>query len=202
MGSTVDDDVSRAVRALKAGLLVVFPTDTVYGLAARHDDPLAVAKLYEAKGRDDRKPLPILVSGLEQAARIGRLGAAAEKLARAFWPGPLTIVTDRAPSFSSDAMAGEQSVGLRMPNEPLALAVIEGAGGVLAVSSANRSGGADPRTVDAARKQLGEAVDVYLDGGPAPGDRGSTVVDARGNGFRVIRAGPISEEQIAAVLDG
>ena len=202
MGSTTAGQVRRAVEALNAGLLVVLPTDTVYGVAARHDQPAAVARLFEAKGREGNKPLPILVSSRGAAEMIGRLTPAGLALADAFWPGPLTIVTAVDPAFQSDALAGERTVGLRMPNQLMALALIGTAGGSLAVSSANRSGGPDPLSIDDARNQLGDAVAVYIDSGPAPDVRGSTVVDATTDRVRVLRAGPVSQEQIRTVLDG
>ncbi|HET9201420.1 MAG TPA: L-threonylcarbamoyladenylate synthase [Dehalococcoidia bacterium] len=202
MGSTESDLLQKALEALNAGQLVVIPTDTVYGVAARHDDPTAVAKLFAAKGRSDAKPLPILVSSLEAASEIAELTVACRRLADAFWPGPLTIVVQAKRSFVSDALVGESSIGLRMPDEPLALRLIEGAGGSLAVSSANRSGAADSLSVGQAREQLGSSVAVYVDGGPAPGSRGSTVVDARSDDVKILREGPVSADQIHKALDG
>jgi L-threonylcarbamoyladenylate synthase len=202
MGSTKATGLQAALEALRSGLLVVIPTDTVYGVAARHDDPAAVARLYEAKGRDAGKPLPILVSSHKVAETIGHLSDEASKLARSLWPGPLTIVTAVDQDFRSAALGGERTVGLRMPNQQLALSLIAEAGGSLAVSSANRSGASDPLTVEDARRQLGDEVAVYIDGGPAPASRGSTVVDATQSQVRVIREGPISWQEITAALDG
>jgi L-threonylcarbamoyladenylate synthase len=194
--------LERAVDALNAGLLVVIPTDTVYGIAARHDNPRAVARLFATKGRSGAKPLPILVSDLDAVAQIAHLTPMGKRLAESFWPGPLTIVAEARKGFDSDALAGESSVGLRMPRQAFSLSLIKQAGGSLAVSSANRSGAADSLTVDEAREQLGAQVAVYIDGGPAPGTQGSTVADARGDQIRILRAGPISAEQLRAALDG
>jgi tRNA threonylcarbamoyl adenosine modification protein (Sua5/YciO/YrdC/YwlC family) len=202
MGSTELDILDEALAALDAGLLVVIPTDTVYGIAARHDNPRAVARLFATKSRSPAKALPILVSSPEAADAIGQFTPAARRLADAFWPGPLTIVVNARNSFRSDALAGESSVGLRMPEQALALRLIERAGGSLAVSSANRSGAPEARSVEEAKEQLGARVAVYIDGGPAPGHKGSTVVDARGDKIVVLREGPIGAEQLRRPLDG
>jgi L-threonylcarbamoyladenylate synthase len=198
MGST-EPQVAKAVEALLRGELVVIPTDTVYGVAALASDDGAVARLYAAKGRGAAKALPVLVASLEKGERVGLFNHSARRLAKAFWPGPLTIVLPVTPSFHSAALGGGNTVGLRMPDQPLALQVIEAAGGLLAVTSANRSGDADPLTVEDARRQLGDAVAVYLDGGRSRGGKASTVVAVLNERAEIERAGPISESQIRSV---
>lgn len=198
MGST--EEVRDAVSALLRGELVVLPTDTVYGVAALASDDQAVARLLLAKGRPQGKPLPILVASVDVAAAVGDVMTLAHSLMTAFWPGPLTVIVDKREDFHSAALLGAETVGLRMPDNQLALAIIRRCGGVLAVSSANLSQGPDPLTVEDARAQLGDSVAVYVDGGPAPRTRGSTVVDARSKELEILREGPISPAALKAAI--
>ncbi|MEX2236571.1 MAG: L-threonylcarbamoyladenylate synthase [Dehalococcoidia bacterium] len=197
MGSN-EDAVSRAAEVLRAGGLVVMPTDTVYGVAARADEPSAIDRLFKAKGRRPEKALPILVASLVDAAVIADLTPLARRLAETFWPGPLTIVVPARAGFDSPALAGGRTIGLRMPDNHVALGVIAAAGGRLAVSSANRSDGPNPLTVEEARSQLGNSVSLYIDGGQAAGETGSTIVDCTGEAPKILREGPISAAEIAA----
>jgi L-threonylcarbamoyladenylate synthase len=187
--------LASAADALAAGQLVVIPTDTVYGIAARSDRPEALAALFAAKGRPASLALPVLAADAGQAAQVGRLDGVAGVLAGAFWPGPLTIVVDRAPGFDADLGGDGTTVGLRVPayDEVLALLALTGP---LATTSANRSGQPTPPTAGEVAAVFGTSVALYLDGGPARGGAASSVVSVTGNVLAVLRAGPISEVQL------
>jgi tRNA threonylcarbamoyl adenosine modification protein (Sua5/YciO/YrdC/YwlC family) len=192
--------VDAAVAALRSGDLVVLPTDTVYGIAADAFNASAVGKLLEAKGRGRDMPTPVLVPALRTLdGLLDIVPAAARELAEAFWPGGLTLVVHHAATLAWDLGDTKGTVGLRMPLDPVALAVLEQTG-PLAVSSANRSG--LPPATDAAEaaRQLGLAVEVYLDGGPAGAPVPSPIVDLTGEVAKVLRAGALSLEQLRTVI--
>jgi L-threonylcarbamoyladenylate synthase len=199
------DVVERAVAALRAGLLVGIPTDTVYGLAAAIDHDGAIERLYTAKGRPRDKAIPVLVSGVAHVGKVSTgMTELAEQLARRFWPGPLTIVipahTWLHPGLTGSDARGARTVAVRLPDHPLARAVIEAAGGALAVTSANRSG--QSPVVDArALLSLGPAApDVIVDGGDTPIGSASTVVVATGAEPEIVREGVITAAAISAVV--
>lgn len=181
-----------AADTLDRGGLVVIPTDTVYGVAARLDRPGAVARLYVAKGRPEEKAIPVLISAPDELARLTRgLPPGAAAFAARFWPGALTVVLPRSAAVPDLVAAGGPTVGLRMPDHPFALALIAACGGALAVTSANRSGEPSLREAGAVAAALGGAVDLIVDGGTTPGGVASTVVALDAAGPRVLRAGPI-----------
>ncbi len=188
-----------ATDALARGELVVIPTDTVYGLAARLDRPDALARIYAAKGRGAEKALPVLIA--DPARLLGLtdgVPAGAAAFAAAFWPGPLTLVLPRSAAVPDLVTAGGPTVGLRMPEHPFALALLAACGGALAVTSANRSGEPSLREAAAVAGALGDAVDLIVDGGPTPGGVASTVVALAADGPRILRAGPIDEAALRA----
>ncbi|ORB83380.1 threonylcarbamoyl-AMP synthase [Mycobacterium kansasii] len=192
--------ISAAVAALKAGRLVVMPTDTVYGVAADAFDPTAVDALLTAKGRGRDMPVGVLVGSWHTIeGLVYSVPPGARELIRAFWPGALSLVVVQAPSLQWDLGDARGTVMLRMPLHPVAIELLREAG-PLAVSSANVSG--QPAAVDAgeARRQLGDRIDVYLDGGPAAQQAASTIVDLTGASPRILRPGPVSAERIAEVL--
>jgi L-threonylcarbamoyladenylate synthase len=199
------DRVEQAVSCLRRGGLVVIPTDTVYGLAADPRVPGAEERIARAKGRPEGKPIPLLTTGLAAVEAFGAvLGAGERRLAEAFWPGPLTLVLavpDRPGRPGSGPGAG-RTEGFRVPDCRTALAVIEGAGGVLRATSANRSGEAPALTARQAADALGPEVDLVLDAGPAPGGTPSTVARLRGDNVEVLREGAIPTEQLVATLKG
>ncbi len=183
-----------ALEALERGALVAIPTDTVYGLAARLDRPEALARLYEAKGRPADRALPVLLSNADLISELTvGMPAPTEEFVGRFWPGPLTVVLPRGPRVPDLVTAGGDTVGLRMPRHPFALALIEGCGGALAVTSANRSGEPDLRDPRAVEAALGEAVELVIDGGLTPGGRASTVIALAPDGPRILREGPVEE---------
>ena len=191
-----------ALDALARGALVAIPTDTVYGLAARLDRPEALQRLYEAKGRPADRAIPVLVSRPDLLSDLTiDLPDGAEEFAARCWPGPLTIVLPRSARVPDLVTAGGDTVGLRMPDHPFALALIEACGGALAVTSANRSGEPalrDPAEVAAA---LGGEVELIADSGLAPGGQASTVLALDADGPRVLREGPIDAAALRAVWD-
>ena len=200
-GRPLENQIERAVAVLRAGGVVAIPTDTVYGLAASLERPDALARIYAIKGRSGDKALPILISDSDQVARLATSASpAALALARAFWPGALTIVVAASDAVPDAVTRGVPTVGLRMPAHDVALAVIRAAGGALAVTSANRSGGPEARTAEEVVERLGSRVVFVVDGGRSGDAAASTVVDATGSEIRVLRQGAISERQIREAL--
>jgi L-threonylcarbamoyladenylate synthase len=192
-----DPMLAAVVACLKQGGLVAFPTDTLYGLAADVANDEAVGRLFRAKRRPPDAPLPILVATMDQAAGLAKaMPELALKLGAQFWPGPLTIVLDRSPRFRSLALAGGESVALRVPGHDVSLAVIRAAEGPITGTSANRSGRAAPRTADEVVEQMDGDIDIVIDAGPCPLGIESTVVDLRGSRPRVLREGAISRQEL------
>lgn len=182
--------LQEAVEAVRAGLIVGLPTDTVYGVGVTPTDLDAVASLFELKGRPAHKPVGLLAANLDQAASVGVIKGAAAELAAEHWPGALTLIVN--PKVVLSDWAGEQqqtTVGIRVPDHPVAIELLE-ATGPLSVTSANRSG--EPETMNdvQAREIFGDAVAVYLRG-ESPGGEASTVVDVTGNEMVVLRQGPV-----------
>lgn len=190
--------IRRAADVVQRGGLVAFPTDTVYGLGTGPFDEAAVTRLYAAKDRPLDKAIPVLLASLEQIGLVAAApGPRALALAARFWPGPLTIVVPKHPRVP--AVVADQTIGIRIPNHPVALALLS-LSGPLAVTSANLSGRDSPRTAVQVRDQLDGRVDLILDGGPVPGGTASTVVDCTGPELVVLRAGPISLDSMNAAL--
>lgn len=189
--------IPTAAEVLRAGGLVVFPTDTVYGVGAAIDRPDAVARLYVAKGRPLDRPIPVLIADLQQVERLAsRVNENVWRLARRFWPGALTIVVPAQPWLPVEVVRETGAVGLRIPDHAVALAVIRAAGGALATTSANRSGERESCTVEEAIAALGETVDLYIDGGQTPGAIPSTVVALENNSLRILRHGALDRALI------
>lgn len=198
------DDVERAAAALDAGRLVAFPTETVYGLGADASSPTAVRRIFEVKGRPTGHPLIVHVA---EAADLGRFGRrvpdVAMDLARAFWPGPLTLIVERGDPIAIETTGGRDTVGLRVPDHPATLALLRAFGRGVAGPSANRFGSVSPtiaaHVVDDLGGHLG-ADDVVLDGGPCRVGLESTIVDVSGPSPTLLRPGGISAVEIEAVL--
>lgn len=195
------DPIEAAARAALGGGLIVLPTDTVYGIGTRPDDPEATARLFAAKGRPRELTLPILVPSTAAARAIARFDARAEALAVTFWAGPLTIVLPRTEGSRGWELGSEPAtIGVRMPHHPLALAVLARTG-PLAVTSANRSGEPTPTTCDAVEAIFDAAVEVYLgEREPLPG-LASTVVDLTARDPRLLREGAVAFAQVVAALE-
>jgi len=191
--------LNRAVAAINRGDLVVLPTDTVYGLGADAFQPEAVRDLLAAKGRGRSMPPPVLVPTRRTLDGIAtHLSELARDLVDAFWPGPLTLVCWAAPSLAWDLGDTRGTVAVRMPDHDVALGLLERTG-PLAVSSANLHGHPPATTVEQARAQLGEAVAVYLDAGPTPGDTPSTIVDVTSPVPTVLRVGALDLQRLRHV---
>jgi L-threonylcarbamoyladenylate synthase len=195
------DQVAAAVGALRAGALVILPTETVYGLAADAGDARAVAAVFAAKGRPSFNPLIAHVADLAAARRIARFDERAERLAQAFWPGPLTLVLPVADpqAVSELARAGLDTVAVRAPAHPLARRLLAAFGGPLVAPSANRSGRPSPTTFADALEETGAAAAAALDGGPCRVGLESTVV-ALLDEARLLRPGAVTREQIEALI--
>lgn len=191
-----DEAMEAALRAIRAGELVVMPTDTVYGVGADAFAPGAVDKLLAAKGRGRDKPSPVLVSGVEDAEKLAvEMPDAARALMQAHWPGALTIILPAREEIGWDLGETNGTVALRMPDNPIALELLRVAG-PLAVSSANLTARHPAATVAQASEQLGENVAVYLDGGQCGGGVPSTIVIV-GETLRIVRHGAIADADIA-----
>lgn len=194
-------EVSRATALLRAGELVAFPTETVYGLGADATNPQAIAKIFAAKGRPADHPL---IVHIPDAAHLGRwaidIPEAARQLAAAFWPGPLTLILKRHPAVLDAITGGQDTVGLRVPNHPLALQLLREFDGGVAAPSANRFGHVSPTTAAHVREELGNAVSLILDGGPCAVGIESTILDLSGAEPNILRPGMLGAAAIAAVL--
>ena len=196
-----DVAVKRAAKLLRAGEIVALPTETVYGLAANAFDEKAVAKIFQIKGRPANNPIIVHVASLEMAGRcVKDWPNNADQLARAFWPGPLTLVLPRAKEIPDNVTAGGATVGVRWPSHPLIQAVIRECGFPLAAPSANLSGRISPTSAEHVRKQLGGKILLIVDGGPSQVGIESTVLDLTVSPPQVLRPGMIHAESLAAVV--
>jgi tRNA threonylcarbamoyl adenosine modification protein (Sua5/YciO/YrdC/YwlC family) len=200
MTPPAEDDVSRAVAAALRGELIGLPTDTVYGIGTRPDDQAATARLFDAKRRPRDLELPVLVPNLDVARRIGRLRDTGLRLAERFWPGALTVVVERTEASASWDLGGNRAtVGIRVPDDPTALAVLQETG-PLAVTSANISGSPTPSSCHEIAQLFGDLVAVTL---CSPGElsgHASTVVDCTTDPPTTLRTGAIGPEDLQAVV--
>jgi L-threonylcarbamoyladenylate synthase len=194
-------ELARAADLLRRGRLVVFPTETVYGLGANALDAEAVARIYAVKGRPATSPLIVHVATIEMAKSLASAWPeAAERLTEKFWPGPFTVVVKKQPTVPDIVTAGLQTVALRMPSHPIALALIRAAGIPLAAPSANRFTELSPTTAEHVRRSLGKDVDLILDGGPCQIGIESTVLSLAGERPVLLRPGAISRSEIEALI--
>jgi L-threonylcarbamoyladenylate synthase len=196
-----DQAVGRAAEFLRAGQVVALPTETVYGLAANAWNAEAVRRIYEAKRRQPENPIIVHVASLPMARRcVTNWPSAADKLAAAFWPGPLTLVLPRSAEIPPLVTARGPTVGIRWPNHPFVQAVIQTCGFPLAAPSANRSNQLSPTTAEHVRKSLGAKIPLIIDGGPSMVGIESSVLDLVSAPPRLLRPGMISADAIQAVL--
>jgi L-threonylcarbamoyladenylate synthase len=197
-----DEAIRAAAEHLRAGRLVAFPTETVYGLGADATNGQAVAAIFAAKGRPRFNPLIVHVLGVAQASEHAAFTPLARQLADAFWPGPLTLVLERrAQSPLSDLVTGGlTTLAMRAPDHPVARALLEATGRPLAAPSANRSGRISPTQAAHVLSDLGDKAAMILDGGPTAHGLESTVIDARGEAPVLLRSGAVTAETIEAVL--
>ncbi|MFI7360019.1 L-threonylcarbamoyladenylate synthase [Streptomyces avidinii] len=194
-------DIDKAAGVLRAGGLVAFPTETVYGLGANAEDPTAVSRIFQAKGRPPSHPLIVHIAGAEHLCDwVQDVPATARLLAECFWPGPLTLVLRRGRRVPLEATGGLETVAVRVPDHPVALAMLSAFGGGVTAPSANRFGQVSPTTANDVRVELGEAVDFVLDGGPCEVGVESTIVDVTGDAPSILRPGGVTREDLEAVL--
>ena len=193
--------IAAAAAILRAGGLVAFPTETVYGLGADALDPAAVRRIFEAKGRPSFNPVIVHVANTEQARRLARRWPAhAARLANRFWPGPLTLVLPKDVAVPDIVTAGLDAVGIRVPAHPVALALLRAADLPVAAPSANRFTQLSPTTADHVAAAMGDRVDLLLDGGPATVGIESTVVDLTGPQPRLLRPGMVSVAELEELV--
>lgn len=198
----VRDDIADAVDAIRRGGLVAMPTETVYGLAADATDPAAVARIFAVKGRPVDHPLIVHLADPEDLARWAPDASdVAHRLAATCWPGPLTLIVPRSDVLPAAVAGGRDSVALRVPAHPMARELIRMTGVPLAAPSANRFGAVSPTTAEHVRRDLGDEVDVILDGGPCPVGVESTIVDTTVSPVQVLRAGAVTADQLADLLE-
>lgn len=200
------EEVERAARSLAQGGVVAFPTETVYGLGADAEHAAAVSRIFTIKGRPPQRPLIIHIDRIDALEAFAReVPPAARRLAQVLWPGPITLVLPKAERVIDEVCAGGSTVGIRMPDHPIALELIAalsrhtGRVAGVAAPSANRFGEPPPTTVEEVRAALGDAPDHVLDGGPCLLQQPSTVVDCTGDAPRVLRQGAVTPARIAAV---
>jgi len=194
-------ELARAAAVLRAGGLVAFPTETVYGLGADASNPDAVARVFAAKGRPADHPL---IVHLPEASHLRHwavdIPEAAFRLAGALWPGPLTLILKRAPAVMDAVTGGQDTVGLRVPRHPLALGLLREFGGGVAAPSANRFGHVSPTTADHVRDEFGDAIGMMLDGGPCEVGIESTILDLSSAEPRILRPGMLSPQALESLL--
>ena len=203
--TTSPDELESAIEAaslaVQRGLLIVLPTDTVYGVGADAFEPDAVTSLLEAKGRGREMPPPVLVSSATTIDALAvKVPGYARALIEAFWPGPLTLVCHQQQSLQWDLGDTRGTVAIRMPDHPITLEILERTG-PLAVSSANRTGMPAATDADQAADMLGDQVAVIVDAGESPGGQASTIVDVTGSQGRILRRGALSLEELNEVLE-
>ncbi|MFI9251269.1 L-threonylcarbamoyladenylate synthase [Streptomyces sp. NPDC053069] len=194
-------DIGKAAGVLRAGGLVAFPTETVYGLGANAEDSAAVSRIFQVKGRPPSHPLIVHIGGAEHLDDwVEDVSATARLLAERFWPGPLTLVLRRGPRVPLEATGGLETVAVRVPDHPVALALLSAFGGGVTAPSANRFGSVSPTTAEHVCAELSDAVDFVLDGGPCEVGVESTIVDATGEIPSILRPGGVTREDLEAVL--
>lgn len=195
------NDIPRAVALLRQGELVALPTETVYGLGADALNPAAVAKIFAAKGRPSDHPLIVHLANAEQIVDWARdIPREAIALARAFWPGPLTLILKKEEGVPDIVTGGQDTVGLRVPNHPVALELLRAFGGGVAAPSANRFGRISPTTAEHVRQELGERVPLILEGGACQVGLESTILDLSRDVPVILRPGAIGVDDIARVI--
>ncbi|MEQ1635163.1 MAG: L-threonylcarbamoyladenylate synthase [Methylococcales bacterium] len=194
--------IQEAVVLLQAGRLVAFPTETVYGLGADASNPQAVRRIFIAKGRPTEHPLIVHIANISQLSHWATsIPEQALKLATQFWPGPLAIILNKQPNVPLEVTGGQQTIALRIPNHPVALQLLQAFGGGVAAPSANRFCRISPTQAIHVAEELGNAVDMILDGGECAVGVESTIVDLSSDRPRLLRPGHISRLQIEAVLN-
>jgi len=193
--------IAQAAAVLKAGGLVGMPTETVYGLAADASSAAAIARIYAAKGRPSDHPVIVHLAHIEQIKDWAiDIPEEAWVLARAFWPGPMTLILKRAAHVLDAVTGGQDTVGLRIPSHPVAHALLAAFGSGVAAPSANKFGRVSPTTAQHVRDEFGDAIDLVLDGGASEVGIESTIIDCASGRMRILRPGAITMEMVEAAL--
>ncbi|GLI56534.1 threonylcarbamoyl-AMP synthase [Propionigenium maris DSM 9537] len=199
----IDIDLDKIKREItEENALIVYPTDTVYGVGGSMYSIEAIEKIYAAKEREFTSPLIALVSDVDRVQEIAHMGEnreKIEKLMKEFWPGALTIILDKKDSVPARMVSGGTSVGVRMPNHPVALDIIEACGGILPTTSANISGEPSPKNHTEVSESFKSRVEIVVEGGDCPVGIESTILDMRGEP-KILRAGGISKEELEEVI--
>lgn len=197
LATSIQQQVEQATTILKQGGIVACPTDTVYGVVAAINIEPAVARVYQIKGRPHSQALPILLADKSQIAEVAKVvPPLAWRLADKFWPGALTIVLFKSASVPDIVTGGGKTIAVRIANHPIPIAIIRGLGVPIVGTSANLSGSPSALTAEEVRSQLGDRVDLIIDGGRCPGGRESTIVDLTGEPPLILREGAIPLEEI------
>jgi L-threonylcarbamoyladenylate synthase len=194
-----EENIEKAAEIIRTGGVVVYPTETVYGLGCAPQINDAAMRICEIKGRAD-KPLPLACSSLAVARKVVEFNPTAERLAERFWPGPLMMVLPRIMKYGMYVTHGAVTLGVRVPDNEVARSLARRSGGVIVSTSANKAGETPPTTAEEAIQQIGEEVDIVLDGGPTSGVLPSTVLDLSGEQLWMLRSGPITGAQIKEAL--
>ncbi len=198
--ASIQKQVEQAVTILKQGGIVACPTDTVYGVGAAINIESAVERVFQIKGRPHSRALPILLAEKYQIAEVAKIvPPLARRLADRFFPGALTIVLPKADSVSDIVTGGRKTIAIRIADHPIPIAVVRGLGVPIVGTSANLSGSPSALTAEEVRAQLGDRVDMIINGGRCPGGWESTIIDLSGETPRVLRQGPISMEELKEV---
>jgi L-threonylcarbamoyladenylate synthase len=195
--------IEKAVKILKEEGIIVYPTDTAYGIGADADNAYAIEKMYELKKREDGKPTHIIVSDIGMAKRYAIFDERAEKIAEAFWPGALTLVLPKTDRVLNNLTGAGKTIGIRIPDNAIALSIVKSLNHAITTPSANVSGGETPYTIDAVKESFGEdfeKIDYCIDVGKLEEGKISTLVDMTGDEVEILREGAISREQIIDVL--
>jgi L-threonylcarbamoyladenylate synthase len=199
----IQKEIARAVELLRAGELVAFPTETVYGLGANANNPAAVRKIFALKGRPTNHPVIVHVDDAKHLQRwVFDMPEAAQRLGDAFWPGPLTLVVKRAPAVSDVITGGQDTVAVRIPSHPIARQLLHAFGGGIAAPSANRFGHVSPTRAEHVRDEFGDSVKMILEGGDCKIGLESTIVSCVDGVTRLLRPGSITLSQLRAVVPG
>ena len=200
-GSPQRDAIDEAAKWIANGGVVAIPTDTLYGLAADPFSAAAVARVFEVKGRQTDRAVPLIAASTEQVSvHIGRLSPDAERLAARFWPGPLTLLVAAPRALAKDVSGGTGRVGVRVPADDVARRICAAVGRPVTATSANVSGGAATADPSEVERTLGDRIDLLIDAGPTPGGAPSTIVDATGTTPVLVRAGALAWDEIEAWL--
>jgi len=194
------ENISKAAEIIQNGGIAVYPTETVYGIGCNPRNKNASERICRIKGREG-KPLPLICGDMESAEKAAKFNQTARKLAAYFWPGPLMLILPTRGTYPHVVTQGNATIGLRIPGNETARRLAQQSGGCIVSTSANKSGKPPATTAVEVMDQLGSEVDIILDGGSSPEAGGSTVLDLTGEVPKILRVGPISEDEIKKVLD-